>query len=202
MITVSRKSILRQIVSNLGAVIRTEGIVKLDQSRRIAWLTIEIPAQDRNEGVTTESFHGTPCASDYDAEENVSGVAIAHFISQKNIHVNDVNFVAFHQTYNKLRHYISWCHILNTRLQLLSMEKNQLLNAHVNLLKRLGLICATNGDILPLRPSTPTMHPPASHVGRVMYIGPDPPETRYEELGRELFNVLQEYSPVDSPIIN
>jgi len=29
-ITVSRKSILRQIIGNLGAVIRLEGIVKLD----------------------------------------------------------------------------------------------------------------------------------------------------------------------------
>ena len=122
-ITVSRKSILRQIIGNLGAVIRTKGIVKLDQSRRIAWLTIEIPAQNSTKGVTTECFHGSPCMCDYDAEENVSEVAIAHFISQKNIHVNDVNYAAFHEIYSQLRHYISWCHILHTRFQLLRMEK-------------------------------------------------------------------------------
>ena len=35
----------------------------------------------------------------------------------------DVNYAAFHETYSQLRHYISWCHILHTRFQLLRMEK-------------------------------------------------------------------------------
>jgi hypothetical protein len=96
--------------------------VKLDQSRRIAWLTIEIPPQNGT-GDVTKCFHGSPCMCVYDAEENVSEVEIAHSISLKNIHVNDVNYVAFHETYSQLRHYISWCHILHTRYQLLRMEK-------------------------------------------------------------------------------
>jgi len=81
MVTVSRKSILRQITSKLGAIICTEGIVKLDQNRRIAWLAIEIPPQNSSEGVISESFHGSPCMSDYDAEENVSEVAITYFMT-------------------------------------------------------------------------------------------------------------------------
>ena len=44
---------------------------------------------------TTEAFHGSPCLSDYDAEENVSEMAISHLISQKNVHVDDVNYAAF-----------------------------------------------------------------------------------------------------------
>jgi len=87
---------LRQIASKLGAVIRTEGIVKVEQTRRIAWLTIEFPPQNSYEGLpTTEAFHGSPCLSDYDAEENVAEMAISHLISQKNVHVDDVNYAAF-----------------------------------------------------------------------------------------------------------
>ena len=82
------------------------------------------------------------------------------------------------------------------------VEKSGLFNTHMNLLKRISLICASYGDILPLTPLPPTIHPPNSHIEHVTYIGPNPPETRHEELARELFNVLQEYTPISSPIIN
>lgn len=82
------------------------------------------------------------------------------------------------------------------------VEKSALFNTHMNLLKRISLICASYGDILPLTQLPPTMHPPNSNIEHIVYIGPNPPETRHEELARELFNVLQEYTPIGSPIIN
>lgn len=81
------------------------------------------------------------------------------------------------------------------------VEKNALFNAHMNLLKRISLICASYGDILPLAPLPPTMHAPNSYMEHVMYIGPNPREARHEELARELFNVLQENTPIGNPIL-
>jgi hypothetical protein len=140
--------------------------------------------------------------SDYDAEENVSEIAITDFMSQRSIQVNDVNYGAFRETYTQLQRCISWSHLLQTRYNLLHIEKNGLFTAHMNLLKTISLICASSGDILPLAPLSPTMQPPNSYIEHVIYIGPNPPETRHEELSRELFNVLQEYTPMGNPMIS
>ncbi|CAL5007314.1 unnamed protein product [Urochloa decumbens] len=202
-VDISRKSILRQMVSKIGATIRTEGIVKLDKTKRVAWLTVEFPPKEGTTGaVEVEAFQGIACATDYEAEENVSEIAISHFISQLNIHINDVNYPCFLEAYRQLHHSLSWSQILHIKYQMLRIEKNGLFNAHRDLLKRLSSICASYGDILPLAPCAPMTHPPSIYVEPVMYTGAKPPETRHEQLARELFNIIQENTPNGNPIID
>ncbi|KAL6639137.1 hypothetical protein ACP70R_022867 [Stipagrostis hirtigluma subsp. patula] len=119
-----------------------------------------------------------------------------------NIHVNDVNYGAFMETYRQLHHHVSWSQMFQIRYQLLHIQKNGLFNAHKNLLKKLNLICASYGDILPLAPCAPTTHPPSMYVEPLMYTGARPPETRLEQLAQELYNIMQEHTPNGEPMLN
>ena len=47
----SRKSMLRQILPKIGAVIRTEGAVKVDTKKMMAWLSIEIRSKPGSKGL-------------------------------------------------------------------------------------------------------------------------------------------------------
>ena len=47
----SRTSILRQILPKIGAIIRTEGAVKVDNKKTMAWLSIELPSQPGSKGL-------------------------------------------------------------------------------------------------------------------------------------------------------
>jgi hypothetical protein len=42
---------LRQILPKIGAVIRTEGAVKVDSKKTMAWLNIEIRSKPGNKGL-------------------------------------------------------------------------------------------------------------------------------------------------------
>lgn len=79
--------------------IRTEGVYKLDKIKSVAWLTIEVPPIKGKGGVEVESFQSIHCMIDNEAEENVSEFAIAHFISNMNVSVNDVNHASIMETY-------------------------------------------------------------------------------------------------------
>jgi hypothetical protein len=50
-VVVSCKDILRQIITSIGATIRTAGVVKMENSKRIAWLSVEIPSKDGTRGM-------------------------------------------------------------------------------------------------------------------------------------------------------
>ncbi|CAL5074949.1 unnamed protein product [Urochloa decumbens] len=194
-VTISRKGILKEIMDQLGATIRTEGVYKLSESKWVAWVTVEIPPKEGEGAVEVEAFQGIPCMTDYEAQENVSEIAIAHFISQMNINVNDVNYVSFLETYRQWHHCMSWSQVLQIKYETMRIEKSRLFNAHVELLKRLSSICVRHNDILPLASCDPLPQSASICTEQVMYTGSKPPVTRHELLARELFNILQENTP-------
>ena len=63
---------MRQIITSIGATIRTAGVVEMENSKRMAWLSVEIPSKDGTRGTVLENFRGVPCRTGYEAEENVS----------------------------------------------------------------------------------------------------------------------------------
>jgi hypothetical protein len=114
---------LRQILPKIGAVIRTEGAVKVDS---------------------------LPCMTEYEAQESVSEQAICYFIAKMNICINDLTYPAFKETYKRLNHYMSWSQLVETRYDMLRVQMDNLLKSHKDLLDRLGSICSSYGDILSL----------------------------------------------------
>lgn len=175
--------------------------MKLDEVRRIGWLIIEIPPQNSMGVLTVETFHGNTCMCDYEAEESVSEIAIAHFMSQLGIRVNDVNYTILNETYTQLSHYIHWCQSLYLRHELSRVEKNGLLDTHKNLLKRLSLILGRYNDIIPLTPFGP-VNVSDMFPEQLIYTGASPPETRYDQFAQELLSVLREYSAANNQAIN
>lgn len=67
--------------------------------------------------VTVETFHGNPCRTDYEVEENVSEIAIGHLITQLNINVNDMNYGALLETYMHLHYYVSWSRFFTSSIR-------------------------------------------------------------------------------------
>lgn len=150
---ISRKDILRQIITSIGATIRTAGAVKMEDSKRVAWLSIEIPSRNGTRGKVLENFRGAPCTTAYEAEENVSELAILHLMSLLNIWVRDISYNPLIETSRQLHYYMSWSQYLQNAYRELSAEKDALFNAHKALLERLGSICARYSDVLLQGPS-------------------------------------------------
>lgn len=153
----------------------------MDNNKGIAWLNIEVASKEGSKGL---SFQGVPCMTDYEAQENVSEVAICHFIAQMNILVNDLSYAAFRETFKQLHHYMSWTQLVQSRHETLRAQSDTLLSSHKSLLDRLGSICATHGDILALAPCLDDE--------KAIYTGP---YSRYERLVQKLFRIVQEYTP-------
>lgn len=168
--------------------------MKLGETQRLAWLQVEFPPPNKTGRVIVEKFCGVPCLSDYDAEENVSEKAIYYCIIHMNIHVNDVNYVAFKETITSLVHYTDWVEVLHIRYQELFAEKTRLFDAHRDLLRQLSSICKSY-DILPLAPSAPPTEPPSLYAEPLMYTGPIPPEKPLEKFAGELLNIIQDFMP-------
>jgi len=100
---------LRQILPKLGAVIRTEGAVKVDTKKTMAWLSIEIRSEPGSKGLSeVQTFHSAPCMTEYEAQESVSEQAICYFIARLNICINDLTYPSFKETYKQLNHFMSW----------------------------------------------------------------------------------------------
>lgn len=58
----------RQILIKIGATIRTDGTVKMDNNKMMAWLNIEVPSKEGNKGmVQIETFQDVPCTTDCEA---------------------------------------------------------------------------------------------------------------------------------------
>jgi len=47
---------MRQIITSIGATIRTAGVVEMENSKRMAWLSVEIPSKDGTRGTALENF--------------------------------------------------------------------------------------------------------------------------------------------------
>ena len=151
--------------------------------------------------VEVEGFQGIPCITEYEAQENVSEMAISHFVSKMNVTINDVNHAPFLETYRQLHHYMSWSMILQMKHETLHIEKNRLFSAHMELLKRLSSICIRYGDILPLVPCASPPQPASKPMEPViLYTGLKPPKTLHELLACELFNIVQENTANGCPI--
>jgi len=64
---------LRQILPKIGAVIHTEGAIKVDSKKTMAWLSIEIRSKPGSKGLPeVQTFHSAPFMTEYDAQESVS----------------------------------------------------------------------------------------------------------------------------------
>ena len=150
--------------------------------------------------VEVEGFQGIPCITEYEAQENVSEMAISHFVSKMNVTINDVNHAPFLETYRQLHHYMCWSMILQMKHETLRIEKNRLFSAHMELLKRLSSICIRYGDILPFASCASPPQPTCISMEPVIYTGSKPPKTRHELLACELFNIVQENTPNGCPI--
>lgn len=193
---------LRQIISRIGATIRTEGVFKLDNTRRVDWLTVETPPKEGTKGlVEVESFHSVPCMTDYEAEENVSELAIGHFVSQMSICVNNINYAPLLETCRQLSYSMCWAQVIQARCETLRLERDGLLNAYMDLLNRLSSICVSYSDILPLASWRP-INASSTYIEPILYTGARPTQTRLELLAKELFNILQENTPDGNPIID
>jgi hypothetical protein len=188
-VVISRKDILRQIITSIGATIRTAGVVKMEDCKRMAWLSIEVPSKNGTRGMVLENFRGAPCMTDYGAEENVCELAILHLMSRLNIWVKDISYDPLIETSRQLHYYMYWSQYLLTTYQELSAEKDALFNAHKSLLERLGSICVRYSDILPLASSAAAT---SIQSQPVTCTGAEAPELRYGGLARELTSVLQD----------
>jgi hypothetical protein len=71
--------------------------------------------------------------TNYEAQENVSEMAIAHFVTKMNVTINDVNHAPFVETHRQLHHYMSLSMVLQIRHETLRIEKNRLFSAHMEL---------------------------------------------------------------------
>ena len=82
----------------------------MENSKRIAWLSVEIPSKDGTRGmVGLQNFRGVPCMTDYEAEVNVSKLAIFHLMSRLNIWVKDISYDPLIET---SRHLITLLYVL------------------------------------------------------------------------------------------
>lgn len=174
----------------------------MDKSKRVAFLTVEIPPKEGKNLMEVESFQSIPCMTDYEAEENVSEFAIAHFISHNNVTINDLNYGLFVETFRQLHHCMSWSQLLQISHENLRIEKSILLNAHMELLRRLSSICVSYSDILPLASCAIEPQPAGVCMEPIIYTGSKPPVTRHELFAWELFNILQRNSPDGNPIVD
>ena len=161
----------------------------MENSKRMAWLSVEIPSKDGTRGTVLENFRGVPCRTGYEAEENVSELAIFHLMSRLNIWVKDISYDSLLETSRHLHYYMYWSQYLQTTYRELSAEKDALFNAHKALLERLSSICARYSNILPLASSAAVTSVQSQSV---TYTGAEAPEIRYGGLARELINILQE----------
>jgi len=125
----------------------------MENSKRMAWLSVEIPSKDGTRGTVLENFRGVPCRTGYEAEENVSELAIFHLMSHLNVWVKDICYDPLIEIGRQLHYYMNWSRFLQTTYQELSAEKDALFNAHKALLERLSSICARYSNILPLASS-------------------------------------------------
>jgi len=117
--------------------------------------------------------------NDYEAEENVSELAIFHLMSHLNIWVKDISYDPLLETSRHLHYYMYWSQYLQTTYRELSAEKDALFNAHKALLERLSSICARYNDILPQASSAAATSVQSQPV---TYTGAEAPEIRYGEL--------------------
>ena len=161
----------------------------MENSKRMVWLSVEIPSKDGTRGTVLENFRGVPCRTGYEAEENVSELAIFHLMSRFNIWVKDISYDPLLETSRHLHYYMYWSQYLQTTYRELSAEKDALFNAHKALLERLSSICARYSNILPLASSAAVTSVQSQSV---TYTGAEAPEIRYGGLARELINILQE----------
>jgi len=161
----------------------------MENSKRMAWLSVEIPSKDGTRGTVLENFRGVPCRTGYEAEENVSELAIFHLMSRLNIWVKDISYDPLLETSRHLHYYMYWSQYLQTTYRELSAEKDALFNAHKALLERLSSICARYSDILPQASSAAATSVQSQPV---TYTGAEAPEIRYGELAHELISVLHE----------
>ena len=100
---------LRQILPKIGVAIRTEGAVKVDTKKTMAWLSIEIHSKPGSKGLPeVQTFHNVPCMTEYEVQESVSEQAICYFIARLNICINDLTYPSFKETYKQLNHFMSW----------------------------------------------------------------------------------------------
>jgi len=81
----------------------------MENSKRMAWLSVEIPSKDGTRGTVLENFRGVPCRTGYEAEENVSELAIFHLMSRLNILVKDISYDPLIET---SRHLITLLYVL------------------------------------------------------------------------------------------
>jgi len=161
----------------------------MENSKRMAWLSVEIPSKDGTRGTVLENFRGVPCRTGYEAEENVSELAIFHLMSHLNIWVKDISYDPLIETGRHLHYYMNWSQFPQTTYQELSAEKDALFNAHKALLERLSSICARYSDILPQASSAAATSVQSQPV---TYTGAEALEMRYGELAHEPISVLQE----------
>jgi hypothetical protein len=177
---------LRQILPKIGAVIRTEGAVKVDSKRTMAWLSIEIRSKPGSKGLPeVQHFQSLPCMTEYEAQESASEQAICYFIARLNICINDLTYPALKETCNQLNHFMSWSQFVQTRYDMLRVQMDNMFRSHKKLLDRLGSICSANSDILSLATSL-------TSIGSEPLPGPDP---RYIQLVEQLFTVVLENTP-------
>ena len=80
----------------------------MENSKRMAWLSVEIPSKDGTRGTVLENFRGVPCRTGYEAEENVSELAIFHLMSRLNIWVKDISYDPLLETSRHLHYYMYW----------------------------------------------------------------------------------------------
>jgi len=181
---------LRQILPKIGAIIRTEGAVKLDNKKTLAWLSIEIRSKAGSKGLPeVQTFESVPFTSLYEAEESVAEQAICYFIGRMNICINDLTYSAFKETYKQLDHFMSWSQLVETNYDTLRIQTDNLFKSRKELLDRLGSICSSYSDIL----SSAT---PLTSIGAEPVAGPDP---RYIQLVEQLFSLVLENIPTYIP---
>jgi hypothetical protein len=126
---------LRHILPKIGAVIRTEGAVKVDSKKTMVWLTIEIRSKPGSKGLPeVQTFRSVPCMTEYEVQESVSEQAICYFIARMNICINDLTYLAFKETYKQLNHFMSWSQLVQTGYDILHVQTNNLLKSHKNCL--------------------------------------------------------------------